>query len=98
MVAPAVHRTRAPEGRFVRSLPLHTRRSKCPSHAERRQNCDKRLCKKSGGVQNGTPFLTSPSLPDEPNWDAAFTMYGPRVAPEGAVRLVANLQNEFDLE
>jgi hypothetical protein len=23
---------------------------------------------------------------------------GPRVAPEGAVRLVANLQNEFDLE
>ena len=33
-----------------------------------------------------------------PNWDAAFTMYGPRVAPEGALRLITNLQNEFDLE
>jgi hypothetical protein len=33
----------------------------------------------------------------DPNWDAAFTMDGPRVAPEGAFRLVTNLQNEFDL-
>jgi hypothetical protein len=35
--------------------------------------------------------------PHDPNWDAAFTMYGPHVAPEGAFRLVTNLQNEFDL-
>jgi len=32
-----------------------------------------------------------------PNWDAAFTMHGPRVAPEGAFRLITNLQNVFDL-
>jgi hypothetical protein len=32
-----------------------------------------------------------------PNWDAAFTMHSPRVAPEGAFRLITNLQNEFDL-
>jgi hypothetical protein len=35
--------------------------------------------------------------PHHPTWDAAFTMYGPRVAPEGAFRLITNLQNEFDL-
>jgi hypothetical protein len=49
-------------------------------------------------ILNVTISRRSKPLPDEPNWDAAFTMYGPRVAPEGAVRLVANLQNEFDLE
>jgi hypothetical protein len=32
-----------------------------------------------------------------PNWDAAFTMHGPRVAPEGAFRLITNLQNVFEL-
>jgi hypothetical protein len=32
-----------------------------------------------------------------PNWDAAFTMDGPRVAPAGAFRLITNLQNVFDL-
>jgi hypothetical protein len=37
------------------------------------------------------------AAPHHPNWDAAFTMRGPRVAPEGAFRLVTNLQNEFDL-
>jgi hypothetical protein len=34
----------------------------------------------------------------QPNWDAAFTMSGPRVAPERAFRLITHLQNEFDLE
>ena len=33
-----------------------------------------------------------------PNWDSAFTMYGPRVAPQGAFSLIANLQSAFDLE
>jgi hypothetical protein len=32
-----------------------------------------------------------------PNWDAAFTMDGPRVAPEPAFRLILDLQNKFDL-
>jgi hypothetical protein len=35
--------------------------------------------------------------PYHPNWDAAFTMHGPRVAPEGALRLITNLQDVFDL-
>ena len=33
----------------------------------------------------------------QPNWAAAFMMGGPRVAPEGAFRLVTNLQGVFDL-
>ena len=40
---------------------------------------------------------TSGRLRTIPNWDAAFTMHGPRVAPEGAFRLITNLQNVFDL-
>jgi hypothetical protein len=36
--------------------------------------------------------------PHQPNWDAAFTISGPRVAPERAFRLISHLQNEFDLE
>jgi hypothetical protein len=35
--------------------------------------------------------------PHHPNWDAAFTMHGPRVAPEGAFRLITNLLHGFDL-
>jgi hypothetical protein len=27
-----------------------------------------------------------------PNWNGTFTMSGPRLAPEGAIRLVAHLQ------
>jgi hypothetical protein len=37
------------------------------------------------------------AAPHHSNWDAAFTMQGPRVAPEGAFRLITNLQNVFDL-
>jgi hypothetical protein len=37
------------------------------------------------------------AVPHHPNWDAAFTMHGPRVAPEGAFRPITNLQNVFDL-
>ena len=37
------------------------------------------------------------TAPHHPNWDAASTMHGPRVAPEGAFRLIGNLQREFDL-
>jgi hypothetical protein len=32
-----------------------------------------------------------------PNWDAAFTVNGPRVAPEGAFILVNELRNKYEL-
>ena len=32
-----------------------------------------------------------------PNWDAVFTMDGPRVAPEGALRLVNELRDNYEL-
>lgn len=32
-----------------------------------------------------------------PNWDAAFTVNGPRVAPEGAFLLVNELRNKYEL-
>ena len=35
--------------------------------------------------------------PHQPNWDAAFTMSGPRPAPEGAFRFARELGAEFDL-
>jgi hypothetical protein len=36
-------------------------------------------------------------LPHQPNWDAAFTMSGPRPAPEGAFRFARELGAKFDL-
>jgi hypothetical protein len=36
------------------------------------------------------------SSPLHPNWDAAFTMDGPRVAPERAFRFVRELQAKFN--
>jgi len=42
--------------------------------------------------------ITSPARPHEqPNWDAAFTMSGPRSAPEGASRFARELGSKFDL-
>jgi hypothetical protein len=38
------------------------------------------------------------STPHHPNWDGAFTMDGPRVAPERAFRFVRELQAKFDCE
>jgi len=35
--------------------------------------------------------------PYQPNWDAAFTMTGPRTTPEGAFRFVRELGTKFDL-
>jgi hypothetical protein len=35
--------------------------------------------------------------PHHPNWDAAFTMDGPRVALEGAFRIARELPARFDL-
>jgi hypothetical protein len=32
-----------------------------------------------------------------PNWDVAFTVNGPRVAPEGAFLLVNELRNKYEL-
>jgi hypothetical protein len=37
------------------------------------------------------------SAQHHPNWDAAFVMDGPRVAPEPAFQMVRDLQNKFDL-
>lgn len=37
------------------------------------------------------------TAPHHPNWNAAFTMDGPRVAPEAAFRMIGDLQNKFDL-
>jgi hypothetical protein len=34
---------------------------------------------------------------EQPNWDAAFTMSGPRSAPEGAFRFARELGAKFDL-
>jgi hypothetical protein len=42
--------------------------------------------------------ITSPARPrEQPNWDAAFTMSGPRSAPEGAFRFARELGAKFDL-
>lgn len=38
------------------------------------------------------------SAPHHPNWDAAFTMNGPRVAPAAAFTFVKELQAKFELE
>jgi len=35
--------------------------------------------------------------PNQPNWDAAFTMSGPRTTPEGAFRFARELGTKFDL-
>ena len=35
--------------------------------------------------------------PHQPNWDAAFTMTGPRATPEGAFRFARELGAKFDL-
>jgi hypothetical protein len=48
-------------------------------------------------IPNVTITKRTQTAPRHPNWDAAFTMHGPRVAPEGAFRLIGNLQSEFDL-
>lgn len=37
------------------------------------------------------------SSPNQPNWDAAFTMNGPRTPPEGAYQIVRELQAKYDL-
>ena len=39
----------------------------------------------------------NPAAPPHPNWIAVFTMSGPRIVPERALRLINHLQNEFDL-
>jgi hypothetical protein len=36
-------------------------------------------------------------LSHQPNWDAAFTMTGPRATPEGAFRFAKELGAKFDL-
>jgi hypothetical protein len=42
--------------------------------------------------------ITRPErLPHQPNWDAAFTMTGPRATPEGAFRFAGELGAKFDL-
>jgi hypothetical protein len=42
--------------------------------------------------------ITSPARPrEQPNSDAAFTMSGPRSAPEGAFRFARELGAKFDL-
>ena len=71
-------------------------------HEGQGQNCKKRLCTKSAGIPMERYFechktKRTQAAPHHPNWDAAFTMQGPRVAPEGAFRLITNLQNVFDL-
>jgi hypothetical protein len=39
----------------------------------------------------------SERLSHQPNWDAAFTMIGPRATPEGAFRFARELGAKFDL-
>jgi hypothetical protein len=42
--------------------------------------------------------ITSAARPrEQPNWGAAFTMSGPRSAPEGAFRFARELGAKFDL-
>jgi hypothetical protein len=42
--------------------------------------------------------ITSAARPrEQPNWDPAFTMIGPRSAPEGAFRFARELGAKFDL-
>jgi hypothetical protein len=37
------------------------------------------------------------SAAHHPNWDAAFTMDGQRIAPEKAFTLITELQTKYDL-
>jgi hypothetical protein len=47
-------------------------------------------------IRGVTITKASEDAPHHPNWTAAFTVDGPRVVPDGAVRLIAELQDEFD--